>query len=335
MTETPEVLPQTPRGTDLLSDLLGTVRLSGAVLFHAELGEPWAVAVPDASQLAQALPFRTEHIIPFHVIARGSCWLDVKGQRTWLASGQAILMPYGDGHCLGGKERATIVPLSAVLPPPPWYDAQFLRFGGTGATTQVICGFVHCEELLFNPFLRGLPALLYANPAGGAAAQWLETTIGFTAEEARGAHSGARSILPRLTELMFVEVLRSHLQALPAGQVGWLAALNDPVVGPALKCLHSAPREEWTVTRLARLCGVSRTVLAERFTQLLEQPPMQYLTRWRLQIAAQLLKTADKPVKAIAAQAGYESEFAFSRAFKRIFGLPPADWRRHQTAGAP
>jgi AraC-like DNA-binding protein len=132
---------------------------------------------------------------------------------------------------------------------------------------------------------------------------------------------------------MFVEVLRSHLQALPAGQVGWLAAVNDPVVGPALKCLHSAPREEWTVTRLARLCGVSRTVLAERFTHLLEQPPMQYLTRWRLQLAAQLLKTADTPVKAVAAQAGYESEFAFSRAFKRLFGLPPGDWRRQRMPG--
>jgi AraC-like DNA-binding protein len=132
---------------------------------------------------------------------------------------------------------------------------------------------------------------------------------------------------------MFVEVLRSHLQALPAGQVGWLAALNDPVVGPALECLHSAPREEWTVTRLARSCGVSRTVLADRFTHLLEQPPMQYLTRWRLHIAAQLLKARNKPVKAVAAESGYESEFAFSRAFKRVFGLPPADWRRRQDDG--
>lgn len=200
----------------------------------------------------------------------------------------------------------------------------------TGATTEVICGFVHCEELLFNPFLRGLPALLYANAAAGAAAEWLKTTIGFNADDARGAQSGAKSILPRLTELMFVEVLRSHLQSLPSGQVGWLAALNDPVVGPALKCLHSAPQEEWTVARLARLCGASRTVLAERFTHLLGQPPMQYLTRWRLQLAAQLLKSAQTPVKAVAAQAGYESEFAFSRAFKRLFGLPPADWRKRQ-----
>ena len=333
MTGTPELMPQTPRATDLLSDLLSTVRLSGAVLFRAEFREPWAVGVPDASRLAGALPFRTEHVIPFHVIATGNCWLDVKNERTWLNSGQAILMPYGDSHNLGGRESAAIVPLSAMLPPPPWYDAPFIRFGGSGATTEIICGFVHCDELLFNPFLRGLPALLYANPAMGAAAKWLETTIGYTGNEAKGAHSGARSILPRLTELMFVEVLRNYLEAVPAGQVGWLAALNDPIVGSALNRLHSAPLEQWTVTRLARLCGVSRTVLAERFTQLLEQPPMQYLTRWRLQIAAQLLKTADTPVKAIAAQAGYESEFAFSRAFKRLFGSPPADWRRQQIAG--
>lgn len=334
MTGTPELMPATPRAADLLSDLLATVRLSGAVLFRAEFHEPWSVWVPDALQLKQALPFPTEHCIPFHVVATGNCWLDLKGQRRWLASGQAILMPYGDSHSMGGREDAPVVPLTAVLPPPPWNDAQFIRFGGTGAATEVICGFVQCQELLFNPFLRGLPAVLDANPAAGAAAKWLETTIGFDAGDARGAQSGAGSILPRLTELMFVEVLRSHLRSLPSGQVGWLAALNDPVVGPALKCLHSAPREEWTVARLARLCGVSRTVLAERFTHLLEQPPMQYLTRWRLQLAAQLLGSADMPVKSVAAQAGYESEFAFSRAFKRLFGSPPADWRRRQLDGA-
>lgn len=328
MTGTPHT-PATLRATDPLSDLLSTVHLSGAVLFRAEFHEPWAIAVCDGTRLARAVPFRTEHVIPFHVIARGSCWLEVRGQRTWLAAGQAILLPYGDSHILGGRESAPIVPDSSVLPAPPWDGVQFFRHGGTGAVTEVICGFVHCDELLFSPFLRGLPALLHANPAGGAAAQWLETTIGFTE-----ANSGARSILPRLCELMFVEVLRSHLEALPAGQVGWFAALNDSVVGPALKWLHSAPREEWTVGRLAHLCGVSRTVLAERFTQLLDQPPMQYLTRWRLQLAAELLKTADSPVKVVAAQAGYESEFAFSRAFKRLFGSAPADWRRRQTAGA-
>lgn len=336
MKGTQRALPLTPRAVapaapaDLLSDLLSTVRISGAVLFRAEFREPWAIAVCDGAHLARALPFRTERVIPFHVIATGSCWLDVGGQRTWLSAGQAFLLPYGDGHTLGGKEPAPIVPEYSVLPPPPWYEAQFLRHGGTGALTEIICGFVHCEEPIFDPFLRGLPTLLHANPAGGAAAQWLETTIGFTADEARGAPPGARSILSRLTELMFVEVLRSHLRALSPGQVGWLAALNDSVVGPALRCLHAAPREEWTVTRLARSCGVSRTVLAERFTHLLEQPPMQYLTRWRLQIAAQLLKARDKPVKVVAAEAGYESEFAFSRAFKRVFGLPPADWRRRR-----
>lgn len=138
-------------------------------------------------------------------------------------------------------------------------------------------------------------------------------------------------MLPRLTELMFVEILRKHMLDLSADEVGWFAAVNDPVVGSALKWLHTAPLEDWSVDRLARRVGVSRTVLAARFKHFLDMPPMHYLTRWRLQLAAQRLKATDMPMKGIADQAGYESEAAFSRAFKRHFGFPPADWRRRQT----
>ena len=138
-------------------------------------------------------------------------------------------------------------------------------------------------------------------------------------------------MLPRLTELMFVETLRKHMQGLSADEVGWFAAFNDPVVGAALKCLHAAPFHDWSVESLAQNVGASRTVLAERFKHFLDQPPMQYLAHWRLQLAAQHLKSSDLPMKAIADQTGYESEAAFSRAFKRHFGLPPGDWRRRQT----
>jgi transcriptional regulator GlxA family with amidase domain len=156
----------------------------------------------------------------------------------------------------------------------------------------------------------------------------METAIRYTAHEAARPGPGSRSVLSRLVELMFVEVLRDHMRSTGDARVGWLAAWGDPVVASALSLIHRAPADPWTVDSLARRVGVSRTVLAERFTRRLGLPPMHYLARWRLQVAASLLRTTSQPVKAIAQQTGYESEAAFGRAFKRHFGVPPAGWRR-------
>ena len=334
MTETQRVLSETPKpaSADLLSDLLGSMHLAGVVLFRAEFREPWSVATPDSCQLARVLPFRTEHIIPFHIIAEGGCWLEQQDQeRVWLESGDAVLLPYGDSHGLRGREEAAKIPVGQLLPPPPWPDIPLVEHGGAGGLTHIICGFVQCDELLFHPLLRHLPALMHVSSGRAPADDWLVGTIRHTAQEASRADPGGRSMLPRLTELMFVEILRKHMQALSADEVGWFAAVNDPVVGKALKCLHLMPLEDWNVDRLARQLGVSRTVLAARFKHFLDMPPMRYLTHWRLQLAAQCLKATDTPMKCIADQAGYESEAAFSRAFKRYFGLPPTDWRRRQT----
>ncbi len=338
MTGTPEVHSETPQRqaptppdgpVDLLSDLLGTVHLSGAVLFRAEFGEPWAIAVPEACDMAHMLPTPTEHVVPFHLVDQGRCWIEAGGgERVWLATGEAVLLPYGAAHRLGGREVAAPASVGALLPRPPWSEVPLLRHGGRGGATRVVCGFVHCEELLFSPFLQGLPPLLHVRPGANPAARWLETTIRYTAHEACGADPGSRSLLPRLTELMFVEVLRHHMRSLSDGQVGWLAAANDPVLGRALGWIHRAPAKSWTVEDLARRVGVSRTVLAERFGRRLGQPPMRYLARWRLQVGAQLLRTTSAPLKAIAERIGYVSEAAFGRAFKRLFGVPPADWRR-------
>lgn len=331
MIETPQVVTETPGATDLLSDLLGSMHLSGVVLLRAEFREPWSLLTPEACHLARLLPFRTEHIIPFHIVAQGGCRLEMEGQEPlWLDEGDAVLLPYGNAHTLGGQERAATMPVGPLLPPPPWYDIQVLRLGGDGAFTQLICGFLQCDELLFHPILRHLPALIHVSPAAEPKDEWLASTLRHTAHEARHAHPGARCMLPRLTELMFVEILRKHMRTLSADEVGWFAALNDPVAGAALKCLHAAPLESWNVDSLARRIGVSRSVLADRFRHFLGQPPMQYLTHWRLQLAAQTLKSTELPMKRIADQAGYESEAAFSRAFKRHFGLPPAGWRKQQ-----
>jgi AraC-like DNA-binding protein len=343
MTVTPEFLAEKPLlagpaeagAPDLLSDLLGTVHISGAVLFRAELGDPWAVDVPGASDLAAMLPFPTEHIVPFHLVEEGSCWMEAgQGERIWLSSGDAVLMPYGSAHRLGGQASAALAPMGAIMPKPPWNELPVVRYGGTGGMTRFVCGFVHCEELLFNPFLRGLPQLLHVRPGQDPAARWLETTIRYTAHEASRADPGARSMLPRLTELMFVEVLRHHMRSMPRGEVGWLAAASDPVLGEALGWIHRAPCDPWTVEDLARRVGVSRTVLVERFAERLGLPPMRYLARWRLQVGAQLLRKTRAPLKAIAERAGYESEAAFGRAFKRLFGRAPAEWRQRARAAS-
>lgn len=333
MTETQRVLPETPNQTsaDLLSGLLSGMHLSGVVLLSTEFREPWSLIAPASCELSQTLPFRTEHIIPFHIIAEGGCWLELRDlEPVWLEAGDAVLLPYGDLHVLHGRQEAVGVLAGQLLPPPPWSDILRVKHGGDGGCTRIICGFLQCDELLFHPLLRHLPALMHVRPGRSPDDEWLASTIRHTAQEASRADPGGRSMLPRLTELMFLEILRKHMQALSASEVGWFAAVNDPVVGTALKWLHMAPLEDWNVDRLARRVGVSRTVLAARFKHFLDMPPMHYLTYWRLQLAAQRLKATDTPMKGIADFAGYESEAAFSRAFKRHFGLPPADWRRRQ-----
>lgn len=249
---------------------------------------------------------------------------------VWLAAGDAVLLPHGASHQLRGRIAVEPVPVGRLLPRPPWHDIVVVEHGGSGAATRVICGFVQCDELPFHPILRNLPALLHVNPDATPSDEWLASTIRHTAAEASRPVPGSRSMLPRLTELMFVEILRKHMQGLSADEAGWFAAFNDPVAGAALKCMHATPMGDWTVERLAHQAGVSRTVLAQRFRHFLEQPPMQYLSGWRLQLAAQQLKSSDLPVKTVADRNGYGSEAAFSRAFKRRFGLAPSDWRKRQ-----
>jgi len=334
MSETSQTLPETLTSTvDALSDLLGTMHLSGSVMFRAECSEPWSVATPDACQLGGVLPVRSQHVVPFHIIASGGCWLALSegSDPVWLEEGDAVLLPYGDSHLLKGTATASTVPIAALLPPTPWASAPFvLRVGGAGPFTNVICGFVQCDELLFHPVLRHLPPLIHVRTATIPADGWLASTIRHIAAEVTHDAPGARSMLPRLCEVLFVEILRKHMLGLSASEVGWFAALKDPVAGAALRRLHADPLRDWSVVRLASEIGVSRSVLAKRFKHFLAQPPMQYLAAWRLQLAAQRMKASDLPMKTIADASGYESEPAFNRAFKRHFGLPPGTWRRQQ-----
>lgn len=342
MTETPNLLPETPDAgadssrSDLLSDLLRSLNLSGMVLFRAEFHDPWSVTTPDACQLAQALPLSTEQIIQFHVVVAGECRIQMgDDEPVWLQAGDTVVLPYGNEHVLCGKNTAATVALSTLFPPQPWKQIPVIEVGESGPDTRLICGFLHCDELLFSPWNLNLPKLMHIRSTGEPEDAWLETSIRYLIHEAGSPRPGGQYILARLTELMFIEVLRRHIRTLGADEIGWLAALNDPVTGSALRQLHQSPRDDWTVDSLAKQVGVSRTVLADRFKRFLQTPPMQYLAQLRLMTAARLLRTGNEPLKNIVSTVGYESEAAFNRAFKRLFGVPPARWRNSGRGAGP
>ncbi len=267
-----------------------------------------------------------QRVILFHAIASGRCWLSLAdGERHWASSDDVIVLPYGDEHTMGGVAPAASVPITAVLAPPPWEQVPIIRHGQGGSRTQVVCGYLHSEDPLFDPGLRALPSVFVVRPPAAPAARWVEANITYALE----ASSGGRSELvsTRLPELLLIEVLRLHLATAPAVERGWVAALRDPVLAPAMALLHAAPERKWTVAGLAAGAAVSRSVLDSRFRQVLGRSPIRYLTEWRMHVAQGLLATTDLGVAAIARRVGYDSEEAFSRAFKRTTRCAPSHWR--------
>jgi len=214
-----------------------------------------------------------------------------------------------------------------------------LSCGGGGARTRMVCGFLASDEVLSNPLLASLPRLFKVDVRSGTGSAWLESSLRFAVEEAAVSRAGSATVLSRLSELLFVEAVRRCIDTLPEGEKNWLAGLRDRFVGRALSLLHARPAYAWTVDELAGKVGLSRSALAQRFSDFLGQPPMQYLARWRLQIAAQQLRDGEMSLADVAEHVGYDSEAAFNRAFKREFGMPPASWRRGELAekarGAP
>jgi transcriptional regulator GlxA family with amidase domain len=197
-----------------------------------------------------------------------------------------------------------------------------------------VCGFLGCDRLEGNPLAGALPPVLRFDTRQGSSAAWMSSSLEFAADEIAAHRAGSETILAKMSELMFVEALRRYVESLPEEQTGWLAGLKDPFVSRALSLMHKRLNEEWTVDDLGRQVGLSRSALADRFTRLIGEPPMRYLARWRLQVAANQLRNSDAPLAHIAEQVGYESEAAFNRAFKRSFGVPPATWRRNASAPA-
>jgi AraC-like DNA-binding protein len=310
---------------DILSEVLRAVRLSGALLFRGEFSSPWSCSASDSRMSAPFLVPGAKSLVFFHVVTDGRCWAEVENQQPlMLEAGDVLALPYGDAHSMGNPQGSTCTPIASLLPPPPWPELPTVTYGGGGELTRVLCGFLHCDAV-FNPVLTNLPRVICVRARGEPS--WLATSSRYMLEEAGRHRPGGASILGRLAELLFVEVLRRHMEDLGENEIGWLAALKDATVGKALQLMHENPAHDWTIEGLGHLVGLSRSTLADRFRHLLGEPPMQYLTRWRLQIAAQLLRDTDEGIAAIAARVGYESEAAFNRAFKRHAGEPPAAWR--------
>jgi AraC-like DNA-binding protein len=315
-----------PAGTGTLRGALEGVRLDGAIFLRAEYTEGWAYESPPAKDLAGLLRPGRERLVLFHIVAEGSCWVSpIGGERHWADRGDVIVLPYGDQHLMGGATAADCVPIATLLAPPPWTSLPVIRHGAGGPRTDIVCGYLDADDPLFDPRLRALPPVFVVRPSG-AAASWVEASIAYALEESEGA-SADSVVATRLPELLLIEVLRIHLATAPAADHGWLAALRDPVLAPALALLHGAPEEKWTVASLASGASVSRSVIDERFRKVLGRSPIRYLTEWRMHIAKELLATTDLGVNAVAHHVGYDSEEAFSRAFKRAFGKSPAYWR--------
>jgi AraC family transcriptional regulator, alkane utilization regulator len=328
---------------DVLSDVLRVVRLTSAVFFTARLSSPWSIASPPSDHLVRILRLRAESIALFHVLVEGQCWISMDGHAPLkMEARDVIIFPQGDPHVMCSHIDATPQPISSLLPPQGLDEIPRLDHGGGGNATRFVCGYLHCDQR-FNPLIGALPPMLCVRGRDGAergetplrsdvawidADGWLASTLAHTIEEADGMRSGSSAMLARLTELLYVEVLRRYMQQLPSGHRGWLAGVKDPEVGRALRLLHANPKHQWTVEDLAREVGVSRSGLAQRFTQLTGEAPMRYLTGWRIQLAKHLILQADLSIAEVADRVGYESEAAFNRAFKRHVGTPPVAWRK-------
>jgi len=315
---------------DALSDVLRAVRLTGAIFFDIRASEPWVAETPPGEAIVEAMFPGSEHLICYHVITQGSCWACVPGEPpTQLSAGDIMVLPHGDTHVLSSTPGLRRTPDMTLyrMPSDGKLPVSISMGGPHGAPVQFVCGFLGCDARPYNPLLSALPrVILVSGHAGGALAAYVQ----FALAESKEPRMGGQCVLGRLSELMFVDVVRHYLETLPADRTGWLAGLRDPFVGRALSAIHRSPAHDWTIESLAKNVGLSRSALAERFTQFVGQPLMQYLTNWRMQLAANHLLSGTESVGVIANLIGYDSEAAFSRAFKKAVGTPPGQWRKRR-----
>jgi AraC-like DNA-binding protein len=318
---------------DAFSEVLSGVKLKGALFFSADLTAPWAYAAPPSSEMASTLAPGEPYLVIYHLVTEGVARAALPdGRALMLEAGDIVVFPHGDPHELSSAIGVPSLDRTSVMSKIAAHDLTPMRAGGGGDRTQFVCGFMACDPLLCGPILGGLPPILKVNVRTDRAGHWLETSLLHLVEEAISHRAGSDAMLAKVSEALFVDILRRYVTGLPEHQTGWLAGARDPVVSKSLALLHGRVSHPWTINELAEEVGVSRTSLVDRFAKYLAEPPMAYLMRWRLQLAAEALTKTPRGVADIAADVGYESEAAFNRAFKRFFGTPPARYRREHRA---
>lgn len=327
---------------DILSDVLRKVRLRGALFYHVDGNRNWAAEAPPARDIADNVMPGAEHVMEYHVVIRGSCWGAIVGEApVRLQAGDIVLFPHGDAHVLSsapGMRARVAADVEYKVEQLPFslfcdgVEGPRLSTSCEDGETTLVCGFLGCDVRPFNPLIGTLPRLLHLRAAENQ--DWIAQFMHQAVLESRNKRPGGEAMLERMSEMMFVDAMRRYVDMLAQDSRGWLAGLRDRFVGHALALMHDAPATAWTVEELGKRVGLSRSALHERFAEMIGQPPMQYLTNWRMQVASTLLRNTNATVASIALDVGYDSEAAFARAFKRLVGQPPAAWRRH-TALAP
>lgn len=314
---------------DALSELLTVVKLDSAIFFNCEFSAPWCYRAPDSESAARLLGQSGRHVIIFHLLVRGRAYVHLEGaERASLADGDIVTVPHGHPHLLGNGEGARLIDGVTALPKLLARGLELVKVGGGGERSLFVCGFLSCDPLLSSTFLQALPPFFRVNISKGPSGEWLENSLRFAVAESVAARDGASAMLAKLSEVVFAEAVRCHIRALPEAETGWLAAARDPSVGRVLHLFYQRPAHPWTMPGLAKEVGVSRSVLAEKFRHYLGQPPMTYLTHWRLLLGARALTSDNRSVAEIASEVGYETEASFNRAFKRHFHLPPGRYRK-------
>ena len=313
---------------DALSDVLRVIRLSGGVFLEAEFTAPWCVSGKIAANDCKPFLEAPRHVIASHFVAAGCMQLRPDGSDAIeVRAGEIVLLPHNSPHTFGSELIPTPTPVREVIQVPKQGGLARIVHGGGGETTQVLCGFLG-SDTPFNPLLSALPPVLKLNVRSTASGAWIESSFRFAASQIAAGHLGSTTVIAKLSELLFVEAVSQFVASLPAERRGWLAGLRDPQIGRALSMLHARPTEAWTAEALALEVDMSRSSFAERFSSVVGQPPMQYLALWRMHMAAQSLREGHRSVAQVGASIGYESEAAFSRAFKRQFGESPGSWRK-------